>query len=164
MKKLVLCRHAKSSWKYDVDDIYRPLNKRGLDNAPAMARHYRGNPPDIILCSPAVRTYATALAYINENSWPLSLISLQQELYEASSENLLQALTYLDTHEKNNYVWLIGHNPGLELLAEYLSCDDIEPMVTSSVVEFKLDITHWRDIEHKSAHIRYSSSPKEVLT
>ncbi|MEA2100895.1 MAG: hypothetical protein U9P72_12285 [Campylobacterota bacterium] len=37
MKKLCIIRHAKSSWKdFTLDDFDRPLNKRGMLNAPFM--------------------------------------------------------------------------------------------------------------------------------
>lgn len=39
MKKLYLIRHAKSSWKdISLDDLDRPLNKRGQKDAPFMAQ------------------------------------------------------------------------------------------------------------------------------
>ena len=36
-KKLILMRHAKSSWKFpELSDHQRPLNKRGIRDAPRM--------------------------------------------------------------------------------------------------------------------------------
>ena len=32
MKRLFIIRHAKSSWKYSVSDLNRPLKKRGIIN------------------------------------------------------------------------------------------------------------------------------------
>jgi len=37
MKKITIVRHAKSSWQFpELTDYERPLNKRGLRNAPVM--------------------------------------------------------------------------------------------------------------------------------
>ncbi|WP_146066749.1 SixA phosphatase family protein [Candidatus Venteria ishoeyi] len=39
MKTLILLRHAKSSWDHPgLSDFERPLNARGLKNAPKMGR------------------------------------------------------------------------------------------------------------------------------
>ena len=44
MKRLMLIRHAKSSWANPgLTDMERPLNNRGLRDAPAMAKYLREN-------------------------------------------------------------------------------------------------------------------------
>ena len=63
MKKLFLIRHAKSSWENpDLSDFERPLNNRGIQNAPVMAKRFikKWNAPQILLCSPATRAKQTA--------------------------------------------------------------------------------------------------------
>ncbi|WP_375234981.1 histidine phosphatase family protein, partial [Winogradskyella sp.] len=40
-KKLILIRHAKSSWKYDVSDIDRPLKKRGVTDASIISKAFK---------------------------------------------------------------------------------------------------------------------------
>ena len=62
MLTLSLLRHAKSSWANPgQQDFDRPLNERGLEAAPRMgafmAEH--GIAPDLVLCSPSVRTRQT---------------------------------------------------------------------------------------------------------
>lgn len=152
MKHLVLCRHAKSSWKFPVADCYRPLNKRGLVDAVDMAKcsvndELNGktlNCPQLILCSHSVRTYATALAYIEENSWPMSVLSLEPEIYEASGQTLLSILA--EVNESVNSLWLVAHNPGLNLLAEYLLGEELENIVTSAQLHISLNIGNWKEL------------------
>ena len=36
MKKVILVRHAKSSWKHNVPDIERPISNRGYNDANLM--------------------------------------------------------------------------------------------------------------------------------
>jgi phosphohistidine phosphatase len=65
MKKLIIVRHAKSSWDNpDLDDFDRPLNKRGLKDAPRMGKRLKEKhiTPDIMLSSPAERALATCQA------------------------------------------------------------------------------------------------------
>jgi hypothetical protein len=63
MKTLFLVRHAKSSWDNPgVRDINRPLNERGLHDAPKMGKLIRslGIKPDLLVSSPAKRALTTA--------------------------------------------------------------------------------------------------------
>lgn len=62
-KTLTLLRHAKSSWKSDaLSDFDRPLNSRGRQDAPEMARRLQaaGIRPSLIVSSPAKRAWSTA--------------------------------------------------------------------------------------------------------
>jgi len=63
MKRLYLVRHAKSSWnRPELDDIDRPLNKRGKRDAPFMGQRLKQHDvcPDLIISSPAKRALKTA--------------------------------------------------------------------------------------------------------
>ena len=62
VRRLVIMRHAKSSWKdQKLDDHERPLNNRGRRDAPIVADAIfeRGWIPDIILVSSSKRTIQT---------------------------------------------------------------------------------------------------------
>ena len=62
MLTLSLLRHAKSSWANPgQQDFDRPLNERGLEAAPRMGAFMadHGIAPDLVLCSPSVRTRQT---------------------------------------------------------------------------------------------------------
>ena len=63
MKRLYIVRHAKSSWKTDLNDFNRPLNKRGKKSAPDMGERLKKLKvmPDLILSSPALRAITTAV-------------------------------------------------------------------------------------------------------
>ena len=40
MKKLIIVRHSKSSWKdFSLSDFNRPLNKRGKTDGPIMSKY-----------------------------------------------------------------------------------------------------------------------------
>ncbi|MFM7783685.1 MAG: SixA phosphatase family protein, partial [Gammaproteobacteria bacterium] len=87
MKRLILCRHAKSSWANPgQEDIDRPLNERGKRNAPEMARRLRerGEVPALIVSSPARRALATARLMAEELGIARDAIVIEDTLYEAS--------------------------------------------------------------------------------
>ena len=122
MKELILLRHAKSSWDWDdIDDFDRPLNGRGLREAPLVAAKLAAEctPADRLLTSPAVRAYHTAMFL--RKAWNLDWdrFHLRPAVYEASPGDLLRVLAELP--DEVGRVALVGHNPGLSLLLEYLT-------------------------------------------
>ena len=116
MYTLHLLRHAKSSWKDDVEDHRRGLNRRGREAARRLGESLPAavGPLDLVLASSALRTCQTldlALAHFAARPH----ISIEDELYLASAERLLERLRRLGEEDRN--VLVIGHNPGLRDLA-----------------------------------------------
>ena len=132
-----------------MDDHSRPLNERGRNSAPMIARWLAEQNfiPDLILCSTAIRTYQTSDLLRNEWQTPRNsdapAISIAQidcaELYLATPNTILECLAnrcQLDILPRN--VLVLGHNPGLEILASMLS-GQIISMPTAACVVFELD-------------------------
>jgi phosphohistidine phosphatase len=116
MHMLHMLRHAKSSWKDDVEDHQRPLNRRGREAARLVGRHLPAaiGGVDLVLCSSAARTRETLdLALAGFPTQPRCMI--ENELYLADRAKLLDRLQRLG--EADVDVLLIGHNPGLHELA-----------------------------------------------
>ncbi|MCC2604208.1 SixA phosphatase family protein [Planctobacterium marinum] len=143
MKTLILCRHAKSSWKYATEDCYRPLNQRGLMQAPEMASHSQ-QAPDMVLCSPAVRAWSTAVCYFQAQRWDYQCLRMEPRLIEASRDNLVAILRELS--DDITRLYLFGHNPGFNDLIDWLCPGKGKPvnLVTSGRVEISLALGHWR--------------------
>jgi phosphohistidine phosphatase len=116
MHMLHLLRHAKSSWKEEVEDHERRLNRRGREAARRVGQALPTavGALDLILCSSARRTRETLELIVAEFTVrPRSV--LEDELYEASKDQLMERLRRLA--EEIGNVLLIGHNPGLHELA-----------------------------------------------
>jgi phosphohistidine phosphatase len=116
MKRVYLLRHAKSSWKASgVPDHDRPLARRGRRAAKAIARHLReqGIEPELVLCSTARRARETLERL--EPALETSLVRFEPELYGASAGALLDRLRAVEDAVES--VLLIGHNPGMQMLA-----------------------------------------------
>lgn len=113
--RLTLIRHAKSSWDDStVPDHARPLNARGRSNAPAIGAWLAQNhpAPDLLLCSDAARTRETA-ALILPHLTPTPPVQITPDLYLASPDAMLDLLA----RQGAPHIALIGHNPGIGLLA-----------------------------------------------
>ncbi|MDX8350121.1 histidine phosphatase family protein [Cognatiyoonia sp. IB215446] len=144
-KRLTLIRHAKSSWSNPfADDHARVLNKRGRASATAIGGWLaeKGYLPDMILCSDAQRTRETADLLIPEIDHAPKL-RLSSRLYHASPETILEVIH----REPSENVAVIGHNPGIGMLAHALVTTPPDhhrfsdyPTCATTVIDFADDI------------------------
>jgi len=146
MKKIIVLRHAKSSWKHhDVDDFERPLNKRGKEDAPLAGLWLKGENliPDRILCSSAKRARSTAKRVIASSGFNGD-ITYHTELYLAAPDAYIRFLRKLP--DTVGCAMVIGHNPGLEALVEYLTAKSAL-MPTAAIAVVEAPIVQWEDLE-----------------
>src|SRR5215471_13645034 len=122
MKTLFLVRHAKSSRDDPaLPDKERPLNDRGLRDAPRMGERLANQDvrPDLIMSSPAARALATAELIAKKLDYKRKDIVVDERLYAAHADELLEIVQELSDRLKD--VMLFGHNPELTELANRLS-------------------------------------------
>jgi phosphohistidine phosphatase len=162
MKTLYLVRHAKSSWKYpDLDDFERPLNKRGRKNAPLMGKILKKLQvnPDIIISSPANRAATTARILAAKINYPLENIRYNETLYEFSEGALIQIVKHIDDRVAKAMV--VGHNPGLNSMANYLGNRQISNIPTAGVYCLDLNIASWTKIGENCGKSIFFEFPKK---
>lgn len=131
-------------------DFDRPLSKRGQRDAPRMGEwmQQQGYRPQRVICSPAVRTRQTVMHVVMSVDYPESDIIYEPMIYEAGLRDLLTALDrYSDDADT---VLLIGHNPGLDELVNYLA-DRAPPrsasgklMTTAAIAVLYIHQPKWR--------------------
>ena len=133
---LYIMRHAKSDWSgSQKSDFDRPINKRGTRNAIRIGGWMNENnhTPQKIISSPALRAKETIELVVEQISkFNLEDLTYEDELYLAGFTQLIEFInTYKD---KVQSLMLVGHNPGIENLVNYL-CDksgDKETIVTTA--------------------------------
>jgi phosphohistidine phosphatase len=121
MPRLLLLRHAKSSWAIaGQPDFDRSLNSRGRAAAAAMgafmAEH--GLSPQRVVCSSAQRareTMALLLPHLADDM----KVNFTRRLYEADTDGCLTAAR--EGGATANTAMLVGHNPALQELASLLA-------------------------------------------
>ena len=121
MHRLLLLRHAKSSWDQpDLADHDRPLAPRGRRAAIALGEHLRGlaGRPELVVCSSAARTVET-LELIRPGLPAGTSVTIDEALYAADEDELLGCVRHLPSTAA--CVLLIGHNPGIRDLAVMLA-------------------------------------------
>lgn len=112
-RHLYLLRHGKASKDYDAYvDFERPLIKRGKKDSKQMKKWLASNHimPDLILCSPSVRTKETLEKVIK--AFDNIEVLFVESLYLASADEILHLLQQVVSERRN--ILVIGHNPGFE--------------------------------------------------
>ena len=162
MKTIYLVRHAKSSWKYpNLDDFERPLNKRGRRNAPFMGSilNKLNVAPDFILSSPANRAAMTARIIANKIGFPLEEICFSESIYVFSANDLFEVIKHLN--DEVDKAMLVGHNPALTELANYIGDKPISNIPTSGIFCADLDIPSWAKISDNCGKLKFFEFPKK---
>ncbi len=159
MKKVYIIRHAKSSWKdLNLDDFDRPLNKRGMSNAPLMGSKLKSKNivPDMVISSSALRTKLTAEIITQKVGFSKGIL-FSKDLYESSATVIYDKLSNLDDEHK--IVFLFGHNTGInEFVEKYIDFYDNVP--TCGVVEIEFNCFSWKDIDKENAKLVSFDYPK----
>lgn len=152
MVRWMLMRHAKSDWSQeDRSDHERPLNRRGHQAAPLLGEKMeRGRwLPDRILCSTALRAQQTLEGL--QQAWDAQTVAAIHvetlgDLYLAMASTI-QKITQ-DHHANSQSLLIIGHNPGLELLASLLAGETIT-LKTAHMVVFEAE--SWQAVHRPAA-------------
>ena len=168
MRRLLLLRHAKSSWSEPgASDHARPLNRRGQEAAPRIGAYLDRHKlvPDAVLCSTAKRTRET---------WELVSAAMRtapeaayvDRLYNATPRTLLEVLRHADAAATSALV--IGHNPGLqEVATDLIAAGDLddrerlrEKLPTGGLVVIDFAIADWSKLHPRSGRLERFVVPR----
>lgn len=175
MKRLFLLRHAKTEQanKDTPADSDRRLTEGGRNEALRVGRAMREKDylPDLILCSPSMRTRQT-LDLARAEFGGDARIEFMDALYAASAGRLLQIIR--DLPDSAERPLLVGHNPGFEECAALLakknggsvtqahSHETAEKFPTSALAVFELDICHWNDAKAHAGALADFIRPQDM--
>ncbi|PSW22231.1 hypothetical protein C9I98_02920 [Photobacterium sanctipauli] len=161
MKLLFLVRHAKSSWDDPtLDDHERPLNSRGMKNAPKMAQQLNAwqASPQLILTSSALRASETAYLMAKALHSKPKLES-RTELYSESPFELLDIIR--DCNDVVDRLMVVGHNPAMTDLANMLGFQT-ENIPTCGVLVVGFEVDCWQAVAETDATIFFYDYPKRL--
>lgn len=172
MTRLILLRHAKSSWSDPaLPDHDRPLNARGQHAAKQMAdalikRNYL---PDAIICSTALRARKTLAPLLQLLDGTVQL-TITRALYDAQAKHypeiIAAAARKADSPET---LLLVGHNFAIQDAALFLANDDATksfqalknkfPSGAAAVLDFETNLT---DVSANSARLVDYLRPRDL--
>jgi len=162
MKILSIVRHAKSSWKdTSLADRKRPLNKRGKHDAPIMGKRIldHGIRPSLIVTSPATRARTTAKIIAGELNYPKEFLQREDHLYHASLDEILDVIVAQD--DSFNSLMVVGHNPGLTDLVNFLQPGLTNNLPTAGVVSVQIDQENWNLFERPQTQLLVHDWPRK---
>lgn len=164
MKKLVLVRHAKSSWDDpEQKDFDRTLNERGKKDAPEMGKRLAQKKwkVDRVVSSPAKRALKTAKLIAKELHYDPSAIDQYMEIYEASIDDLRDVLR--SQPGGSNSLVLVGHNPGISYFLAFLAGEFMMNFPTCGMAYLELPIESWKEVKQGCAKVIELDYPKRNL-
>ena len=146
MKNLILIRHAKSSWNAPLNDIDRPLEQRGINDANLVAINSVNFMPSKfqIYSSIAKRASETAMIFAQTFSYPIENITFKSELYTFDDHKLEKVIKSFDNNYDN--VILFGHNEAITNFVNKFGDIFIDNVSTSGFVSLQFDTEDWQSI------------------
>jgi phosphohistidine phosphatase len=170
MFTLALFRHAKSNWDDPgLKDFDRPLARRGEAAAPRMGAFMaaQGIEPELILCSPAVRTRQT-LDLVLPCLHGTPTVVYEEGFYLAAASQLLARVRRVEANVR--HIMIVGHDPGMHGLAVDLAGSGNPkqmqalaakfPTAGLAVLDFEVD--EWSKIEPGLGQLRLFMTPKQL--
>lgn len=162
MKKLIIIRHAKSNQSFLGNDFERPLNERGLSDAPIMANRLKAANVEIdaLVASPAIRAKKTAELFAENLLLPKDKIIFISALYHASAETFYETVAGLS--DELNTVAIFSHNPGITYYVNSLVDNvQVDNMPTCAIFAISIDTHHWKDFSKATKKMLFFDYPKK---
>lgn len=146
MKTLYMVRHAKSSWKYDVQDHSRPLKERGKKDCKLVTESLRDTikPPQRIITSDAIRAMETANYFKQVFNIPDKHFISNHNLYDFNGQNVMNLIQNIDNSVKR--VMIVGHNHAFTSVANMLGNLYIENVPTCGFVMLQFEVDSWSEV------------------
>jgi len=162
MKTLYIVRHAKSDKdNLKLQDIDRPLNARGYNDAHAMAARLRPaiQTPELIISSPAIRALSTALIFARELGYEASKIIINENIYETGKQEYINAVSQVDNSV--NSVMIFGHNSTITSLVNMLSEPFTDNVPTCGVTAISFAVKTWKEAFETKGFMIFHDFPKK---
>lgn len=148
MKRLVLVRHGKSSWKYNLPDEERPLKKRAFKDAKLVMEAFQNfsSEGNLLWTSPAERAKGTAELFKSHFQVPADFFEIKKELYTFEVDSLLKTIQTCPNNIDQLFVF--GHNPAITEVANKLGDQEFSKMPTTGLVVIDFEVEKWNEIKN----------------
>ena len=164
MKRIIICRHAKSSWEsLHITDKERPLNQKGIDASNKMGAFLKAKNYSlpIFISSPANRTISTAKIIENYLA-PLHSFIIENKFYNFDDQGNLFLEYVSKLKEETDTVFIFGHNDTCLMNVMNLSKGEVLSFPTGSTASFIFDVNDWSELNKENAQVEFIQYPKEL--
>ena len=148
MKEITFVRHAKSSWKFDLPDIQRPLKSRGITDVNLVAEEFLKHKfqPQKIFSSPATRARKTCEIFAEKSQFDFNDIEIIDDLYDFGGSSIINFIKFLD--ENLDRIMIFGHNHAFTSIANSFGTKHIANVPTSGLFKLDFNIKSWSELNH----------------
>lgn len=145
-----------------IDDIDRPLNDRGYNDAQVMAKRMKKKVhPGVMISSPAIRAVSTSLIFSRIFETDPSAIQIHQLLYDTGSRQYLEVICSLP--DEHSSAFLFGHNPVITETANMLGGTQLIDMATTGIVGIEFDVLSWKKVRESHGKMIFYDFPKNGI-
>lgn len=143
MRTLYILRHAQAATPPGVSDRDRPLDETGRREARMVAGRLlqAGRRPDIVLCSPALRTRQTLAPHLE--LLPDLNVAYAEDIYLATVGALYEIIKTIDDQYES--ALLVGHNPAMHGIVQFLVGQGEPALLARVAAGYK---TGWLSVIH----------------
>lgn len=114
--------------------------------------------PSFVVCSPSKRTTETLHYFLPSLKLDSESVRFEKGVYEAGLRDLISIIENLpDTEER---VLIIGHNPGLSLLVDYYSDNELD-MPTCAYAQISFQVNSWSELSRNTGLLISFEYPKK---
>lgn len=147
MKKLIVVRHGKSSWKEDLPDDERPLKKRAYKDAGLVLNAFSGfcEKPLKMWSSYATRALTTAELFKKRLEIADEDFLIKNELYTFDSQSLLSIIKSCD--DEVDTLMVFGHNPAITGVVNELGDQHFSNVPTTGLCMIEFEAKKWQNID-----------------
>ena len=159
MKTIYFLRHAKSSWDdYELKDFDRPLSTRGIQDADLMGNYFRSKKIklDLVFSSQSKRTSETLEHFFQIDG---TKIQFEESIYHASLDQILSII--FGTPEGLKNIMVVGHNPSMHEITEYLGKKFINKYPTCCLAALTIDRS-WNELSQGCGNLDFIKKPSEL--
>lgn len=161
---LYIVRHAKAEDRaIFMADHDRQLTSDGIMVA-ARVGHYlleKTILPDVIISSTAPRAKDTAKVVAEQIGYDPAQIQLDELLFDGGPKAYLAALNALP--DTTQTAMIVGHNPDVSYLAEFLTHQSIGSMSKGAVIAVTFDNLKWAEVSGRTGNVVFEIEPKKLL-
>lgn len=162
MKKLILLRHGKSSWEFNVPDEERILQQRAYRDADVIAKAFQEKTDYrfSIWSSKAVRATTTAELVREHLKDRVDDFQIKEEFYTFDGDKLLSLIYNLP--DEVDQMMLVGHNPAFTQLINFF-CEKVrlDNLPTTGLAEMHFEATKWSQVD--KAKLNLILFPKNLI-
>ena len=160
---LYIVRHAKAEDRaIFMSDFDRKLTSDGVMAAARMGRYLKEKAilPDVITSSMAPRASETAKVIAEQIGYDLAQIEFNEKLYEGGPKAYLAAINNVPATSQS--AMIVGHNPDVSYLAEFLTHQSIGSMSKGAVVAITFENLAWAEVSGRTGSVAFKIAPKQL--